>query len=57
MSNRENVIDRILATEAPAGVIFNGHNDTRDGTCESDFFITEPDDGGEGFFEPVPGEW
>lgn len=43
MSNRENVIDRILATVTDAEVIVNGHDFTRDGTCESDYFTSEPE--------------
>lgn len=57
MSNHENVIDRILSTDTNVEVIVNGHDFTRDGTCESDFFTTEPHFEDEGFFEHTPGEW
>ena len=43
-NSRENVIDRILATDTTnVEVIVNGHDFTRDGTCESDYFTSEPE--------------
>ena len=56
MSNRENVIDRILAFDVTdTEVIVNPSHFHRDGSCESDMIATEPEP--VQFYEPAPGEW